>query len=344
MNAEMGMPGFDPDSPEFSVVLTCYFEEKSIDEFYSRLSKTMQSLGRSYEIIFVNDGSTDRTFAKHKEFFSRDPHVTAVIDLFKNVGQANARTPGIVQARGKAIIIIDSDLQLDPEELPKLIEKYDEGYDLVTGYRKNRQDPLLRKLPSKIANMIMRKASDTNLRDFGCTIKVMNGLLVYAFEFGPAKPWRLVPVIGMAGRIAEVPVVHHARKHGKSGWTFKKLFAYNMENLVNLSQRPFQLLGMICFAVSIFFVLRIILVRVFSFAILPQVTNGLLLNVMIIGLLITVAILSAIGEFVIRNFGVLQGRPAYIVKEKHSKRDPGPVKAPWGGELLRNASESLTKE
>lgn len=308
---------------DFSVVVSCYFEEKSIGEFHERLSRTLASTGRSCEIIYVNDGSTDGTFGRLKEICDVDPKVAAVIDLFRNVGQPNAVTAGIAFARGRAIILIDSDLQLDPEELPRLMEEYDRGYDIVSGYRRERRDPLARKIPSLLANFVMRRASRSSLRDFGCTFKIFDGRLVRAFDFGPFRPWRPVPVIAMAGKISEVPVTHNARRHGTSGWTFRKLFAYNMESIVNLSETPFQLLGLACLLFSFLFLLRLATMKIFTFSILPKVTTGLLLNAVVIGLLITVAILCAIGEFVIRNFSLLQRKPAYVVRTMHSRVPPG---------------------
>lgn len=305
---------------DLSVIITCYFEEQTIDIFYERLSNTLKSLGRSYEIIFINDGSTDKTFEKLRRIFDSDQHVTAVIDLFKNTGQANARTPGIMVAKGKAMVAIDSDLQLDPEELPQLLIEYDKGCDIVTGYRENRHDTLWRKLPSKIANIIMRKASGTKLRDFGCTFKIYDMRLVRGFEFGPFKPWRVVPVIAQAGRIAEVPVSHHPRQFGKSGWTFKKLFAYNMENIVNLSERPFQILGILCLSVACVGIFRLVIETFSPIKILPRVTPGLLLNVFVIGFLVLISVLAAIGEFTIRNFIKMQNTPAFIIREIY-KRD-----------------------
>ena len=132
--------GAPAPAPEFSAIITCYFEEKSIDEFHARLSRALESLGRTYEILFVNDGSTDKTFEKLEAIFERDPHVAAVLDLFKNSGQAAAMTAGFTHARGRHFIFMDSDLQLDPAELPRLVAKYDEGCDLVSGFRKNRKD------------------------------------------------------------------------------------------------------------------------------------------------------------------------------------------------------------
>jgi undecaprenyl-phosphate 4-deoxy-4-formamido-L-arabinose transferase len=305
---------------DLSVIIACYFEEQSIDVFYERLSNTLKSLDRSYEIIFINDGSTDRTFEKLRRIFDSDKRVTAVIDLFKNTGQANAKTPGIMIAKGKAMVAIDSDLQLDPEELPRLVSEYDKGYDIVTGYRKKRNDSLFRKLPSKLANVVMRRASGTKLRDFGCTFKIYDMRLVHGFEFGPFKPWKSVPVIAQAGRIAEVPVSHHPRPFRKSGWTFRKLFAYNMENLVNLSERPFQILGVLCLGIALAGILRLAAEMIFPISILPIVTPGLLLNVIVIGFLAILAALAAIGEFVIRNFVKLQNSPAFIIREIYERR------------------------
>jgi dolichol-phosphate mannosyltransferase/undecaprenyl-phosphate 4-deoxy-4-formamido-L-arabinose transferase len=271
---------------EFSVLVSCHFEEKTIDEFHQRLSKTLQALGRPYEIVFVNDGSTDGTYARLDAIFDRDPHVTAIVDLMKNSGQSNAKTPGVMLARGRAFVMMDSDLQLDPEDLPRLVAAWDAGCDVVSGYREHREDPLVR-----------------------------------AFQFGPFKPWRPVPVISMAQRIVEVPVGHHPRRHGRSGWTFSKLFSYNMENLVNVSDRPFQLLGSAFLFLASLFILRLAAEFIFDLKILPRVTTGLLLNAMVVSLLVTLGVLSIVGELVIRNFLLLQGKPAFVVRRQR-RRDP----------------------
>ncbi|MBV9217064.1 MAG: glycosyltransferase, partial [Acidobacteria bacterium] len=188
---------------EFSVLITCHWEEKSIDEFYTRLTNTLQSTGRSYEIIFVNDGSRDRTWEKLKGFFASDPHVYAVLDMFRNAGQNAGITAALVQARGSAFVLMDSDLQLLPEELPLLIEQYDQGYDLVTGYRVNRKDPLFRIIPWRLANMIMRRASRSSIREFGCTFKIYNADFLRAFEYGPRRLFSNVELISRIDRISE---------------------------------------------------------------------------------------------------------------------------------------------
>lgn len=300
-----------------SAVITCYYEEKTIDEFYSRLSGALKSLDVPYEMIFVNDGSKDGTYDRLKAIFDSDPCVAAVIDLFKNSGQAAAITAGMQSARGDVFLFMDSDLQLDPEELPVLIAEYEKGFDLVTGYRKERKDSLFRIIPSKIANVIMRKVSDSNIRDFGCTFKLFNSGLIRAFEFGPFKILQIPQVIARTNRISEVPVTHHPRKMGKSGWTFRKLFAYNMDNIVNISERLFQLLGAVCIFIAMLVFVRLALMYVAPIKILDVITNGLVLNVILFTFLIIVAILAAIGEFAIRSFSILSRFPAYIIREEH---------------------------
>lgn len=307
------------DSPEFSALVTCHFEEKSIDEFHSRLKAALESLGRSYEIVMVNDGSTDGTWQRLKEIFERDPNVRVILDFAKNAGQRAATTAGIEHARGRAFILMDSDLQMAPEELPALVAEYDKGWDLVTGYRVNRHDSLTRILPSKLANIVMRKASGSTIRDFGCTFKIYNADIVRAFKFGPNRVFSNVELIAGVDRIKEIPITHHPRKYGKSGWTFRKLWKYNMENIVLLLERPFQYIALFCALFGALLVLRIAISVFSEFTILIEVTNGLLLNAIAVTLLVTTTVLALIGEFSVRSFAKLLNLPAYIVREKVEK-------------------------
>jgi glycosyltransferase involved in cell wall biosynthesis len=301
---------------EFSVLVTCYYEENSIDEFYGRLSTTLEKIGRPYEIIFVNDGSRDGTWQKIKAIFSKDCHVHAALDFSKNSGQLAAITAALSESRGSAIVLFDSDLQLRPEELPLLVAEYDKGSDLVTGYRVQRKDSLFRIVPSLMANVIMRRASHSTIRDFGCTFKIYNAELVRAFHYGPRHLFSNIEVISKLDRISQVPVTHLPRKHGQSGWTFSKLMKYNTDNVVVLSERPFQIIAFLCFAMTAVFVFRLLLEAFFPIRILPLVSNGLLLNVVVISLLVNVALLSMVGEFTIRAFLVSRDLPLYIVRER----------------------------
>lgn len=309
-------------TPDYSVLITCYFEQESILEFHARLAKTMQELGRSYEIIFVNDGSTDRTFELLREIFAKDPNVTTIIDMVKNSGQQAAITAAMVVARGKAMVLMDSDLQLAPEELPTLVAEFEKGVDIVSGYRKNRKDSWSRTIPSRLANMIMRRASRSDFRDFGCTFKIYNAEIVRAFEYGPRRIFANVDLIAACGRRVEVPVSHFPRKYGKSGYTFAKLWTYNIDNVVTLSERPFQVLGGMSVVFALLLVLRVIGAFFFSGNILSSVSNGLILNVVFGSLFVNLALFSAIGEFAIRSFFIGRWAPRYIIRTLLTRVEP----------------------
>jgi glycosyltransferase involved in cell wall biosynthesis len=301
--------------PDLSVVITCFYEEKSIEEFHRRLSAAMRSLGRPFEIIFVNDGSTDGTFAKLRSIFERDGDVAAVIDLFKNSGQQAAMAAGLCEARGRALLFMDSDLQLSPEEIPTLVAAWDDGADVVSGCRVGRKDSLFRIIPSKLANAIMRRASHSDFHDFGCTFKIFDARLVRAFEFGPHRIFAPVDVIACAGRRCEIPVTHRPRKYGKSGWTFRKLMQYNMDNVVVLSDRPFQIVGLVCLLLTAALAVRTLAWFFTPFSVLGPITNGVLFNALVIATLAILAVLGMVGEFTIRAFIAARYVPKYVIRE-----------------------------
>jgi len=301
--------------PDYSIIITCYYEEKSIEEFHAKLSSALDGFDRTCEIIMVNDGSTDGTFQAIQRIFHKDPKVTVVADLFRNAGQLAAMTAGITLASGKHFVFMDSDLQLDPNELPVLIEEFESGYDIISGCRKDRKDNLFRKIPSKITNIIVRKISRHNITDFGCTFKVYNGRIIRAFEFGPYKSFQTAHVYSRARTLKEVPITHHARKYGKSGWTFRKLFAFHMDNFVGLSSRPFQILSVICMFFAFLFFIRLLIAWTMPFSLLNEISPGLILNTVVFSLLVIVAVLSAVGEYVIRSFVYLQKYPIYVIRQ-----------------------------
>jgi glycosyltransferase involved in cell wall biosynthesis len=301
--------------PDYTVVIACFNEEQSIEEFFSRLLKTIRGIDAAFEVVFVDDGSRDGTFARLLDLFEREDVVTAVLQLFSNSGQAAAITAGMNAARGRNFVLIDSDLQLDPEELPALITSFREGNDIVSGYRANRRDNIQRRLYSWIANAIIRRSSRASLRDFGCTFKIFDGRLVRAFAFGPTNVFRLLDVVIRAGRSAEVPVSHHPRRYGRSGWTLGRLLDLNTENLLMLLNRPFQYVGLAAAAGGLLLIARVLLDTVYAVHVLKDVTGGLLLNAIIVTLLVTAAIQALIGELVIRSFLSLRATPAYVVKE-----------------------------
>jgi glycosyltransferase involved in cell wall biosynthesis len=308
------------DRPDFTVVITCYFEEKSVDEFYTRLRKTLEGMGRSFEIVMVNDGSTDGTWERLKAFHARDPHLT-VVDLFRNFGQVNAMTAGAERGSGRSFVFMDSDLQLDPEELPLLVAELDKGADVVSGARRDRKDPLYRRFFSRFANYVMQRMAQAPFTDFGCTFKIFRGELVRGYQLGPFRPYSLLIMRG-ASRFKEIPITHHPRRYGRSGWTFSKLFRYNFENMLAL-EGNFQTLSLVAFAIGVLTLLRIALAWVIPGSILAaQPTSGLLLNALLLATTAQLMVLAIVGEYVIRLYGRDRRGPAYIVREVLPSRTP----------------------
>jgi glycosyltransferase involved in cell wall biosynthesis len=303
-------------APEYSVIVTCFNEERTAEEFLTRLAAALRGLGRPAEIVVVDDGSADATFPVLARLIREEPLISVALELYRNSGQAAAITAALQECRGKNIVLIDSDLQLDPEELPMLVEPFERGLDIVSGYRKNRRDHWTRIVYSKLANMIMRKASRTDFRDFGCTFKVIRADAIRALSFGPTHVFSIVQVCAQLRRWAEVPVTHHPRRVGKSGWTLRKLLRLNTDNLLNLSRRPFEYLGLLTAIGAFLLMVRILIAGWLPESLLPAVTNGLLLNAILFSLLFTTTVQVVLGEIAMRSFELARRQPAYIVRQR----------------------------
>jgi len=214
-----------PTDPKYSVVVPFYNEEQIVSELYGRIVKVMDARGDSYEMVFVNDGSRDPTAGVLADIALADPRV-CFVDLRRNFGQATAIQAGFDHARGQVIIAMDGDLQHDPYDIPMLLEKIDEGYDIASGWRRRRGDGWLsRRLPSRTANWLLAKVSGVPLRDFGTTFKayrrdVLEGVHLYG------DMHRFVPAIcaRLGARICEVPIKNVRRKAGKSNYGIGRTF------------------------------------------------------------------------------------------------------------------------
>ncbi|HIC08610.1 MAG TPA: glycosyltransferase [Aquificales bacterium] len=200
-----------------SVVIPVYNEEENIPKLYEELKEVLEKLPYEYEIIFVDDGSTDRTPQILEELAKKDPHVK-VVRFRRNYGQTAAMYAGFQYASGDVVITMDGDLQNDPHDIPKLLEKINEGYDIVSGWRKDRKDPFLsRILPSKIANWIISKVTGVHLHDYGCTLKAYRKEVAKNFRlYGDMH--RFLPAVAKSfgAKITEVVVNHRPRLYGKS--------------------------------------------------------------------------------------------------------------------------------
>lgn len=213
-----------------SVVVPVMNEEENVPLLHQAISEAMQTWGRSYEIVIVDDGSTDRTFPLLQEMARRDPNLR-VVKFRRNFGQSAAMGAGFELARGEVIVTMDGDLQNDPQDIPMVVAELEKGYDVVSGWRKNRKDKLIiRKVPSKIANRLIRKTTQVTLHDTGCSLKaysrdVVNKISLYG------ELHRFIPALARVegARIGEVVVNHHERKFGQSKYNLTRTFRVIMD-------------------------------------------------------------------------------------------------------------------
>jgi glycosyltransferase involved in cell wall biosynthesis len=246
---------------KISVVIPVFNEEENVPLLYEKLKGVLEKLPYDYEIIFVDDGSTDRTPRVLEEIAAKDPKVK-VIEFARNFGQTAAMAAGMDHATGDVIITMDGDLQNDPEDIPRLLEEIKKGYDVVSGWRKNRQDAAIsRKLPSKIANWLIGKLTGVRIHDYGCTLKayrsdVIKRVRLYGelHRFIPA----LAATVTSVDRIVEIPVKHHPRRFGKSKYgisrTFKVIsdlfFIWFLQKFMQKPIHFFGILGLILFLIG----------------------------------------------------------------------------------------------
>jgi glycosyltransferase involved in cell wall biosynthesis len=234
----------------YSIVVPFYNEQESVAQLYVKIIEVMDALGEPYEIVFVDDGSKDGTFRLMSEI-ARDDKRVVVVQLRRNFGQTAALKAGFDHSKGEIIISMDGDLQHDPAEIPRFLEKIEEGYDLVSGWRVERTDHwLTRQLPSHVANRIMAKLSRVDLHDFGTTFKAYRREILSEINlYGELH--RFIPALASwaGASIAEVPITNIPRKSGKSNYGISRtirvlLDLISVKFLLDYSTRPLQLFGL----------------------------------------------------------------------------------------------------
>lgn len=231
-----------------SVVVPVHNEERTVALLLDELASTLDGLGRPWEAVFVDDGSTDGTFAALTRLHAQSDHVR-VVRLRRNFGKAAALQAGFAQAQGEIVVTMDGDLQDDPAEIPRLLAKLDEGFDLVSGWKTKRRDPLTRRIPSKLFNAVSGRISGLRLHDMNCGLKayraeVLHGLSIYG------ELHRFIPVLAhdRGYRVAELPVNHRPREHGRSRYGVER-YVRGFLDLLTVSfmgryrHRPLHLFG-----------------------------------------------------------------------------------------------------
>ncbi|HEY9904497.1 MAG TPA: glycosyltransferase family 2 protein [Candidatus Sericytochromatia bacterium] len=309
--------------PEVSVVVPIYNEVESLPHLIEAIASTLTQEQLNYELICVDDGSQDGSAALLKELALTTPNLRAIL-LRRNYGQTAAMAAGFNFARGYAIVTLDGDLQNDPADIPMLLAKLEEGYDLVSGWRKNRQDAALtRLLPSKIANWLIALITDVRLHDYGCSLKAYRSELIADMNlYGELH--RFLPALAFieGARITELPVRHHARRHGQSkyglGRTFRVvldlLTVFFMKKFLTRPMHVFGLLGIVSISLGILLGLYLTFLKL---GLGENIGDRPLLILAVVLLLTGVQLFcfGLLGELMMRTYHESQGRPIYRVRE-----------------------------
>ena len=227
--------GGEPHSsrPDLSLVIPLFNEAENVYPLHAALTHSLQALGRSYEILYVDDGSSDGTHPYLLDLHRRDPHVT-VIRLGKNFGQTPAMAAGFDFARGRILVTMDGDLQNDPADIERLVQKLEKGFDVVCGWRRRRKDAfLLRLLPSKMANRLISWITGVEIHDTGCTLKAYRDWVVRNMSLY-SEMHRFIPALaaGVGARVTEIGVRHHRRRYGVSKYGIMRVFRVVLDLLV----------------------------------------------------------------------------------------------------------------
>lgn len=310
-------------NPEISVVVPLYNEEESIPELYRELTAVLEKLQRPYEVIVINDGSRDRSLELLREIYQRDPR-WRIISFRRNFGQTAGIAAGFDYARGDIVITMDADLQNDPAGIPLLLDKIAEGYDVVSGWRQERQDAFLtRRLPSMIANKLVSRVSGVPLHDYGCSLKayrreVVKGIRLYG------EMHRFVPAVAawMGVTVAEVPVPHRARRYGHSKYGLDRtirvlLDLMTVRFLLGYATRPLHIfggVGMLLAGIGVVLGLYLTYVKL----VLGQNIGSRPLLILAVLLMIVGVQMIAMGllaELIVRTYYEAQNKPTYVVRE-----------------------------
>lgn len=305
-----------------SIVIPVYNEEENVQLLYDRLKRVLESMGNEYEILFIDDGSTDRTLSLLEIIQAADAHVM-VLSLRRNFGQTAAFAAGFDFARGDVVITMDGDLQNDPADIPKLVDMM-KDHDLVSGWRKKRKDPFLsRRLPSIVANWLISKVTGVKLHDYGCSLKayrreVIKNLKLYG------EMHRFIPAVASwyGVRIAEVETVHHPRLHGKSKYGISRtikvvLDLITVKFLQSFSTKPIQFFGPVG-VVSGFVGFLILLYLSIEKLILGKPIGGrplILLGALLVIVGIQLIGMGLLGEMLVRVYHESQRKPIYVIKK-----------------------------
>ena len=309
--------------PDLSVVIPLYNEEPNVAELHRELSAALGAWGRSYELLLIDDGSTDGTFQVLEELQAGDPRVR-VVALRRNFGQTAALAAGFAHARGRLIATSDGDLQNDPGDLPTMVGMLEEGHDIVCGWRRARRDPwLTRRVPSNIANWLISRTTGVRLHDYGCSLKVFRGEVVRSLRLY-GEMHRFIPAIAseQGVRIAEVVVNHRPRRFGTSKYGLSRtmrvvLDLFTVKFLLSYSTQPIQIFGppgLLMGAAGLGITAYLGYVRLFAGQAIGD-RPLLLLGILLLFAGMQFLTLGLLAELQARTYHESQDKPIYAVRE-----------------------------
>jgi len=309
---------------KLSIVVPVYNEEKNLPELFEQIVAAMQPLEIDWDVTFVDDGSRDASVEVIRQLHEQAPERVRMVVFRRNYGQTAAISAGINQSDGDIVILMDADLQNDPADIPLLLEELDKGFDVVSGWRKNRQDnQLTRNLPSHMANRLISSSTGVHLHDYGCTLKAYRREILQSINLY-GEMHRFIPVYAKeaGGKISEVVVHHHPRKHGKANYGLERtikviLDLFTVQFLTKFSQKPIYLFGGvglglmgISFALFLWLAIRRIVADV---AVLGSPWFQISVMMFILGFL--AVLLGLIAELVMRTYYESQDKKTYAIRE-----------------------------
>lgn len=307
-----------------SIIVPVYNEEDNLNLLFSAIQKSVEELHIEWELILVDDGSQDKSTQMIRDIVQNNPQRASAVVLRRNFGQTAAIAAGIDHARGEILVLLDADLQNDPADIPLLVSKIQEGYDVVSGWRYDRQDNFLtRTLPSRIANWLITVTTGVRLHDYGCTLKAYRREVLTGFRLY-GEMHRFIPVYAhsVGARITEVKVHHHARKYGKAKYGLERTFKVildliTVKFLTGFSNKPIYLFGGTGLMLIIFSLISLVTlgVRRLIYGISPFTSPLFTIAVMIAILGFQSILMGLIAELLVRTYHESQNKPVYTIRE-----------------------------
>jgi glycosyltransferase involved in cell wall biosynthesis len=314
-----------------SLIIPVYDEAGILPELVGSIHAALDDQSFDWEVIFIDDGSTDNSFEVLKSIAQEQPSRITVVGLRRNFGQTTAIAAGIDYARGDVIVLMDADMQNDPSDIPFLISKIDEGYDVVSGWRADRKDTYLtRILPSRIANKLISWVTGVHLHDYGCTLKAYRRESLTGFRLY-GEMHRFIPAYAshVGARIIEVKVKHHPRTSGSTKYGMERIFKvildlFTVKFLISYSQKPLYLfggLGLILLLIGSG-ILLFLLARRLGIGISPFSSPLFPTSIMAVLMGFQSVLMGLIAELLVRTYHEAQGKPTYTIREIVNKDKP----------------------